>query len=39
MSWDARHPARDLAFFSSGDVSRKEFSMRISPGLFAGVSY
>ncbi len=39
MSWDREHPARDLALFTSGEVSSKDFTMNISPGLFAGLSY
>jgi hypothetical protein len=41
MSWDRRHPARDLALFTVRDIGGggDRFTMKISPGLFAGVAY
>jgi hypothetical protein len=41
MSWDARHPARDITLLTVKDVGGQgdDFTMKIAPGLFAGVSY
>jgi hypothetical protein len=41
MSWDSQHPARDLALFTLRDLGGDGdgFTMKISPGLFAGLSY
>lgn len=41
MSWDGKHPARDIALVTLRDVGGEgdDFTMKISPGLFAGVSY
>jgi hypothetical protein len=41
MSWDEEHLARDIALMSVGTVGEKgdDFTMKISPGLFVGLSY
>ncbi|HKE14444.1 MAG TPA: caspase family protein [Kofleriaceae bacterium] len=41
MSWDKEHPARDLSFLMTSDVGGggDDFTMKISPGLFAGIAY
>jgi hypothetical protein len=41
MSWDSLHPARDLGLVTLREVGGDgdDFTMRISPGLFVGLSY
>ncbi len=41
MSWDEDHPAKDIALMSVSTVGEKGdgFTMKISPGLFLGLSY
>ena len=43
MSWERNEPARDdlgvFRNFRTGSIDRGDFSMEISPGFFAGISY
>jgi hypothetical protein len=41
MSWDEKFLAKDIALMSVGTVGEKgdDFTMKISPGLFVGLSY